>query len=141
MAEFDDLRQQLQQTRAQRDDLADRLQRSKEQLKRLAADKASLDRIFDPRNEEHRRRQARIESERADAEGDLKRGQAGLRQVAAQLDEAVKGFAVLSDPREAIGRLSDQFPILLFPVRLETRFKNVTLDGVGRRQLWVRIYP
>src|SRR4051812_41480067 len=45
-------------------------------------------------------------------------------------------FAVVSDPRTAIGALSDSTPFLLFPVRLETRFKAVQSAGVTTQQLW-----
>ena len=40
-------------------------------------------------------------------------------------------------PRDALRRLPDRHPILLFPLRLETRFKTVD----GQPQLWVRVYP
>jgi hypothetical protein len=43
------------------------------------------------------------------------------------------------DPRKAIGGLDDALPILLMPVRVETRF--ATAADTGGRQLWVRIFP
>jgi len=51
-------------------------------------------------------------------------------------------FEAFSDPRDAIEELPDEIPILLFPVRLETRFKSVVGDDNGSHdELWVRIYP
>ena len=52
-------------------------------------------------------------------------------------------LAVDIDPREQIGGLSADFPILLFPVRLEIRFKAVTdpRSETPREQLWVRVFP
>jgi hypothetical protein len=141
MAEFDDLRQQLQRTRSQRDAAADRVQRAKEDLKRLAAEEVALNRTFNPRDQEEQGERERIKSQRADAEGDLKGGQAELRRIGDQLDQAIKDFSIFTDPREAIGRFNDQTPILLFPVRLETRFKTVVEGRGSRRQLWVRVYP
>jgi hypothetical protein len=35
----------------------------------------------------------------------------------------------------------DAFPIALFPLRMETRFKSVTADGAVKHQLWVRVFP
>jgi len=65
-----------------------------------------------------------------------------LEQEAARLKERGAGlwdqFAAFSDPREALQRMSDRTPILMFPLRIETRFKQ-TARGVP--QLWVRVYP
>lgn len=49
----------------------------------------------------------------------------------------LKSFDLFSDPRTAIKLLDDSYPILMFPVRLETRFKIVQ----GQHQLWVRVFP
>jgi hypothetical protein len=45
-------------------------------------------------------------------------------------------FANLN-PIESTSKLSDDYPILLFPLRLETRFKN----NAAQKQLWLRVYP
>ncbi len=52
-------------------------------------------------------------------------------------------FKPFTDPREHIQQFSDETPFLLFPVRLETRFKKVPSDGERgiQHQLWVRIFP
>ena len=51
-------------------------------------------------------------------------------------------FAQFTDPRQGIERLNDNIPILLMPVRLETRFKTVDVAGAAPvNQLWVRVYP
>ncbi len=49
----------------------------------------------------------------------------------------------VTDPRLLIGDLAAQYPVLLFPVRLEVRFKSVTEPETGdrREQLWVRVFP
>ena len=48
----------------------------------------------------------------------------------------------VADPRDAIGTLSGEVPILLLPVRLETRFRHFDGDAGGERdELWVRIFP
>jgi hypothetical protein len=54
---------------------------------------------------------------------------------------ALTQFAPFTDPRRNAARLSDAYPFLLFPVRLETRFMATVLDDAPRHQLWVRIYP
>src|SRR5262245_20215475 len=46
------------------------------------------------------------------------------------------------DPATETQQLDDDYPILLFPLRLETRFKDVPVHGGGtKKQLWVRAYP
>lgn len=50
----------------------------------------------------------------------------------------VRDFAAFTDPRRSIGQWSDRYPILLFPLRLETRFKP---GPAGQPQLCVRAYP
>jgi hypothetical protein len=51
-----------------------------------------------------------------------------------QMDVQIDGAAAQLDPREGIEQLADNIPILMMPVRLETRFTR-------SRELWVRIYP
>ena len=45
------------------------------------------------------------------------------------------------DPRKGIGRLSDRSPLVLLPVRIETRFVHGGTDEESGHELWVRIYP
>ncbi len=46
-------------------------------------------------------------------------------------------------PQRAVENFDDRFPFLLFPVRLETRFKKVVAPETRQLQdeLWLRIYP
>ena len=63
-----------------------------------------------------------------------------FEEAAQSLDAAVpvSGSRSTSSPaRWTLRRLPDRHPILLFPLRLETRFKMVD----GQAQLWVRAYP
>ncbi len=45
------------------------------------------------------------------------------------------------DPRKGIGKLITDTPLVLLPVRIETRFANVGSADQPQHQLWVRIYP
>ena len=70
----------------------------------------------------------------------------GLEGRLETLAEAERGrfadFATFTDPRKAITQFSDQTPILLVPLRIETRFKLGTdPGGGGQGELWVRVYP
>lgn len=69
---------------------------------------------------------------------------AGRQELAGAMDLSAglyQQFEQFIDPRTNLDRLSDQYPILLLPVRLETRFKTVVIDNESRLQLWVRIFP
>lgn len=60
-------------------------------------------------------------------------------QAATRLRETA--FEAFTDPRRHLPQWSDQFPILLFPLRIETRFKTTTTVNGVQRQLWVRVFP
>jgi hypothetical protein len=44
---------------------------------------------------------------------------------------------LLTDPRKAMGLLDGNVPVLMFPVRIETRFRM----KLNPPELWVRVYP
>jgi hypothetical protein len=53
----------------------------------------------------------------------------------------IEQFLEFTDPREHVGKLADSTPFLLFPVRIETRFKIVPRGRATQHQLWVRVFP
>lgn len=78
----------------------------------------------------------------------VKRGKRGAEGRLRELEETAKtlnargawlweAFEKFASPKDTLRQLSDRHPILLFPLRLETRFKTVD----GQPQLWVRVYP
>jgi hypothetical protein len=73
---------------------------------------------------------------------------AAVQKSRSFLSDVTGRFAVFTDPRQNLERLSDSAPFLLFPVRIETRFRTIAPQappGIAvpapRHQLWVRIYP
>lgn len=46
----------------------------------------------------------------------------------------------MSDPRTDVAQLTDELPLLLFPLRIETRFMRPDTTGRGH-ELWVRVFP
>src|SRR4029079_951198 len=57
--------------------------------------------------------------------------------------EVLSRFGGFTDPRRNADRLPDDSPILLLPLRIETRFGTTVEEQTGRErhELWVRIYP
>ncbi|HEX8906517.1 MAG TPA: hypothetical protein VF771_16825, partial [Longimicrobiaceae bacterium] len=83
---------------------------------------------------------------RGDAEGQAQENAGAIKRQrgeVAQLEAAVRdSIAVLfrdRSPQELIEAWDDSIPILLLPLRLETRWK--TGPEVRRQELWLRVYP
>jgi hypothetical protein len=55
--------------------------------------------------------------------------------------ESLQAFEPFSDPQREMSELDASVPALLFPVRIETRFKEIDGEEGSRHQLWVRVYP
>jgi hypothetical protein len=68
MAEFDELREQLNRARAERDKAHDGVARERERLRRIAAQEAELARVFDADNQKHQAERERLVAERRAAE-------------------------------------------------------------------------
>lgn len=141
MPDFNDIRIQLQQARQQQAEQEKNLLLAKEALKRVNAAESELNRVFDAQNEQHRARRDRIEQEKKKWGSEiqkLKDEKTGLR---ATVDARFAEF-LFAEPQEQVRQLSDDTPFLLFPVRIETRFKTVaTRSGGQANELWVRIFP
>jgi len=54
-----------------------------------------------------------------------------------EIENLSAGFLDQLNPVDRVQEISDEFPILMFPLRLETRFKST----VDQQQLWLRVYP
>ena len=65
-------------------------------------------------------------------------GHAELKSKAGLAQDIVKQFVQLDPPSKLIERWDASVPILLLPVRLETRFMR---NAAGASELWVRVYP
>ncbi|HEV7921894.1 MAG TPA: hypothetical protein VGR02_13980 [Thermoanaerobaculia bacterium] len=129
MAEFDDLRD----ARQQKEQASQSLVAARDRIRRAEARRTELLRTFDVNNREHTAEQQRIDRELAAAQKSLGEART-LRAAGAALESRLlAALEQQTDPRKAIGRLNDNYPILLFPVRLETRFKG--------GELLVRVYP
>ena len=142
MAEFEDLQTQLSAKRSEVHGREREIFRETQRIDRLKRDRRRAERLASsdpgaPRPPELDQLDAAIEEKEASVAG-LRADLEGDRQVEFEL---LGQFFDFSDPREHIGRLSDRIPILMMPLRIETRFKRAEEFGGERDELWVRVYP
>lgn len=83
----------------------------------------------------------RLDSQRSALAKELASDRANLVEGSLRSKAAMEAYLPLSDPRQRLGNMRDDIPILLLPLRLETRFKIIETDGAAQHQLWVRAYP
>jgi hypothetical protein len=141
MTAFTDLRAQLAQTRTAKDAATAQLAAQCEQLKRVRRQRVVLQRL-DGGTGSQLEPLAALQKQEESLSAQI----AGQREQVAGLQMSASGLlgqlTGLADPTQQIAYLNDAIPILLFPVRLETRFRTVT-NATGERspQLWIRVYP
>jgi hypothetical protein len=143
MAEFQDTRDAYRGARQAAGQADAAFFAAQERARRLQERLDALDRTFNPHDERRRQERAQLAKELETAQARAGRLQGELKQARAAQVEWAATFAHFSDPREAIAQLNDRIPILLMPVRLETRFKTSGAEraAAARSQLWLRIYP
>jgi hypothetical protein len=144
MTTFTDLQSQLASHRVQQGATALEVAAARAQLQGIRQQIATLGRTAG----REQGQEAAALREQADALAaklkDLSGRYAGLRSDGTSL---LGQFATLADPAAQAAQLNDSIPILLFPVRLETRFHQSVpvVPGIAAvastHQLWIRIYP
>lgn len=138
MPDFSTLQGQLQETRASVEAEQRRIFVEGQGVKRLGLEKQRVSRSQGTQSDAY---QALLGQE-AERKRTIAESKKRLSQLRNDRGALLEEFATFMDPRENLERLSDSHPILLFPVRLETRFKVLPGAGGGERhQLWVRIFP
>ena len=127
MAEFEQSQVSLKQARADRRAIEEQLFVVREKERLLKLSERDLTRDHAPDSDGHAEAIAdlnhRLESIAARKEA-LETRLDGIRTNEVSHWRALEPF---SDPTENISRLDDQFPILMLPVRLETRFKQAPM--------------
>jgi hypothetical protein len=141
MPDFEDSRVQLQQARVDKEAARLDLFHANEQLKSIKTDRSLLERAFNPNNPEHEEHRQQLAQRQLNIEGEIAQLTEYYESLVVRERASFVAFAPQTDLREQTNRLDDTYPCLLLPVRLETRFKTVSIEGVTKNQLWVRVYP
>jgi hypothetical protein len=142
MPDLNELSQQLLDARTKSDE-ATRIHLQEEQRQRSLRQEASaFERRFDPDRQGDEDRRDELVAKVAASEQRAAELREGRRAAVDQLARITALLEPVTDPRTAITALDARFPILLFPVRLETRFFTTrTVAGAEQKQLLVRVYP
>jgi hypothetical protein len=138
MSEFSELQARIQEATSSAENAKQRIFVSREKVRTLELAKTNVARGKGQQSVEYQSliRQQQ-ETERA-----IAAERSRLDEALIGRDRLLERFKQFSDPRENLSLLPSTHPILLFPVRLETRFKVLRQrDGSVRHQLWVRIFP
>ncbi|MBE0640346.1 MAG: hypothetical protein IH598_17675 [Bacteroidales bacterium] len=112
----------------------------KEKYKKLGIEKQQLRRsqgIHSKLGRSISDEEAKLWEEITDKELELKKSTEELEKIVSW------NFSIFSDPTKSINLFFfHDYPILMFPVRMETRFKKITTQNEEtQHQLWVRIFP
>lgn len=135
---FETDREALRKARIERERAAEQALLARERVKLFDARLKELARIFDEKNEAHLEMRKVLEEAHKDASVAAGDAASDLKTLSAAEATAFKNFTAFSDPTKNIEQLDDQIPLLLLPVRLETRFRGA--NNVFT-ELWVRVYP
>ncbi len=138
MDEFKKIQSDLRNVRKDREVERKAVFRSKEKLKKLQREKQQAVRSFGKNSNAY---QALLRQE-TELKNAITTKKTRLADIWVEEGRVWGNFEAFTDPRLQLNQLSDDFPVLLFPVRLEARFKKIKTAGRNlQHQLWVRIFP
>lgn len=138
MREFQQIRNDLRQSRGEHEQAKQDLFFINQHLRFLEKELKKLERQKGDNNENYILQRRELETKMAAARRDQAIKQEKYKSLRGRLAEVQQDFDLFVDPRrELSSHFSNDTPFLLFPLRLETRFKTVN----EKRQLWVRVYP
>jgi len=123
----------IENIRVQRDELSQLRRQSVVKTRYLAGLRSRLHSMKPTESPEHE-----IELIRNELEAEKSVVAREVTEVNDKINDLLKERIGSLEPAEAIQLFSDKTPILLFPVRLETKFKHV---DSGNPQLWLRVFP
>jgi chromosome segregation ATPase len=138
MPDFEQSLHDLNQARDASTAAREKRDAARRQLQRLEAQVAQAKRQANDDNPSAQQALGNLQAAQAQAANAFQAAGTAHLEAEATLNGRYADFGVFTDPTKFVEKLDDALPFLLFPVRVETRFKS---GGGGQHELWVRIYP
>lgn len=114
----------------------------KERKKMILEQENRLQRYMKKGNSQHTQLQEELKRKRETCDANLSAYSKELFRINTSLNDVWEEFIPLADPKENLDTLDESYPVLLMPLRIETRFMKVKEDiQETKDQLWVRVYP
>jgi hypothetical protein len=134
--------QQLNDLRKQKDLSERSIFLANERIKKIEEQQEGLNRRFNAQNDQDVSLKDSLVSLKRSTDALIAEERGNLTRIQDEMLIAWRDFQSFTDPKEHLNRLDNHYPILLMPLRIETRFKKVKSDnGNLIDQLWVRVYP
>src|SRR6185436_4394524 len=135
MTELKDIQKKYLETTSNSRNEDSKLQRAKALLNKKIAEQELL---LKGLNKEARKKQKTLnENERKEISDSIKNSASSKKGFKDNFNDFASDFFTQLDPTTMVNQLNDAIPLLMFPLRLETRFKSTG----NQKQLWLRVYP
>lgn len=142
MMEFTESQQKVLQARKQREISERDLFKTKEKLDKTRREESKLLRFAGKKRKATNARLRELKRREKKLIATIDKLSTALNDNKKIEIDHIKSFFPFTDPRENSSKLDDRYPILLFPLRIETRFKKIDVVGADtKHQLWVRVFP
>jgi hypothetical protein len=139
---FESFQQQVNKAREVTESVRTQLKKDKQKLANVRRKKQELTRNLSVDERESDDRIVEFNNAEKDLIKNVKTGKTDHTNAIGNELEKLIEFIDFTNPIENTSSLNDTLPILLFPLRLETRFKKIKQDdGSELNQLWVRVFP
>jgi hypothetical protein len=135
MIDANELSQQLERARRDKERLRQEQFEANERIKRLQREQDQLQRRFDPQSDTDQARLNALNEQLEAAKNAASGTRSRFERITGLERELFGTYQTFTDPRQRLGQFNERFPFLLLPLRIETRFKPEF------RQLWLRVYP
>lgn len=141
MPDFHTIQKSLYAVKAEFKSESAKLLRIKQQMKQNTLEMEAIKRRYNTKSLVYLQSYHSLKQSQESLQTQINKQQKIVTKLQDRMVELSGKFLSWTDPRLNAGRMYDSFPVMLFPVRLETRFKTVGDDPATQKQLWVRIYP